>query len=58
MTQMVQCFFGSELVQNKFFIGLRSEAIMMLLQSCKQLTLRAGEFIYHSHQPASHGTRS
>ncbi len=54
--QMVQCFFGSDLVQNKFFKGLRSETIMMLLQSCRLLNVKAGEFIYHSHQPASHGT--
>jgi hypothetical protein len=48
----MQFIFGSRFLTNSFFQGLTSNSVVRLLEECKQLKVKAGEFVYQKGQVA------
>lgn len=54
--QVSSLVFGKSLRQNSFFKDLPDHIVSDILASCHQLTVRAGEFVYHSDQISEFGS--
>jgi len=55
--QISSIAYGSSLCQNSFFTDMPGHIISDILASCRQITVRAGEFVYHSDQISESGIR-